>query len=229
MSRIYLLQLLLNLLVNFIFDILSKINYKEVTFMHKKLKKYIDSYEIIDSSSLKNTSYKLTSNGGMKVIINLEDTFEVTIKEQIHPLITSQCILVNVYENPIYLKCNEQTNLVVVNFKGAGASFFFDSLMDDVYKNIVILNENIIPPKSEFKNKEISTLLDNYFVEHFKPSNLPFNIMNIIALVHQKNGDYDIDEILACANIPRRIFDKIFFRQAGISFKSYTKIIKTIY
>jgi len=77
----------------------------------------------------------------------------------------------------------------------------------------IFLEENL-------KNLE----LDEYFLNRFKPSTLPFNIMKIIDLLDAQGSNYNIDEVLAIANVPRKILDKMFRLKAGLTFKTYASI-----
>ena len=58
----------------------------------------------------------------------------------------------------------------------------------------------------------------------FTPSKLPFNIMNIIDLLNEQGSDFNIDEVLAIANVPRKILDKMFRLRVGLSFKTYASL-----
>ncbi len=48
--------------------------------------------------------------------------------------------------------------------------------------------------------------------------------MKIIDLLDKQGSNYNIDEVLAIANTPRKILDKMFRLRAGLSFKSYASI-----
>ncbi|MDB2405588.1 hypothetical protein N9W00_01495 [Arcobacteraceae bacterium] len=72
--------------------------------------------------------------------------------------------------------------------------------------------------------KSIDEELDTYFQNRFKPSKLPFNIMKIIDLLDIQGSDYNIDEVLAVANVPRKILDKMFRLRAALTFKTYASI-----
>jgi len=189
--------------------------------MHKKLKKYIESYLVIDSSELENNSIELIPNGGMTLLINLGLDFEIINNEKKYPIKQGQTVLLNAYENSIFLNHYKESNLILIRFKGAGASFFFQEVLDILENDIIVFNEPLIK-----ETKDIIPLLDDYFINKFKPSTLPFNIMKIINLIEESQGDYNIDDVLALANTPRRIFDKIFRREVGLSLKTYAHIIK---
>lgn len=66
--------------------------------------------------------------------------------------------------------------------------------------------------------------LDTYFKKRLKPSKLPFNIMKIIDLLDEQGSDYSIDEVLAIANIPRKVLDKMFTLRTGLTFKTYASL-----
>jgi hypothetical protein len=180
--------------------------------MHKKLNKYIESYNLIQ----KCTTYSLIPNGGMIVLINQENTCEVFIEGKSYLLENFQAILINAYENEVIIQSSENINLVAIRFKGAGASFFYEEYMDELMQ---------IPKEPIFIEKDIKELeLDKYFQNRFKPSKLPFNIMKIIDLLDEQKSDYNIDEVLALANVPRKILDKTFRLRAGLSFKTYATL-----
>lgn len=180
--------------------------------MHKKLKKYIENYDEIQNC----LSYELIANGGMIVLINQENKCEVIIEGESYDLDSFQAILINAYENPIQIQANEEINAIAVRFKGAGASFFYEELMDELMHN---------PKEAIFIEKDIKEEeLDSYFQNRFKPSNLPFNIMKIIDLLDEQGNDYNIDEVLAIANVPRKILDKMFRLKSGLSFKTYAML-----
>jgi methylphosphotriester-DNA--protein-cysteine methyltransferase len=63
--------------------------------------------------------------------------------------------------------------------------------------------------------------LDGYFKNRLKASKLPFNIMKIIDLLDEQGSDYNIEEVLAIANVPRKILDKMFNLRTGLTFKTY--------
>ena len=99
--------------------------------MHKKLQKYIESQNEIKDCKL----YELIPNGGMIFLINHKSTCEVVIEELSFRLEKFQAILLNAYENSVYIKSDENINLSCVRFKGAGASFFYEEYLDELMHN----------------------------------------------------------------------------------------------
>jgi len=185
--------------------------------MHKKLKKYIERYDVIQDC----TTYELMPNGGMIVLINKEfsnqeTNCEVTIENKAYTLENSQAILINAYEESVHIQSNEKLDLIAIRFKGAGASFFYEEQMDELMQ---IPNEPIFIEKNILENE-----LDTYFQNRLKASKLPFNIMKIIDLLDEQGSDYSIDEVLAIANVPRKILDKIFNLRTGLTFKTYATV-----
>ena len=180
--------------------------------MDKKLKKYIESYDTIEGCE----TYDLMPNGGMIVLIGQESNCEIIIENNSYILEDSQCILVNAYTDYIPIKSKESINLIAVRFKGAGASFFYEEYMEQLMHNP---NEPIFIEQNIKENE-----LDIYFKNRFKPSKLPFNIMKIIDLLDNQGSDYNIDEVLAIANVPRKILDKLFRLRAGLTFKTYATL-----
>ena len=184
--------------------------------MDKKLQKYIESYDEIKTDK----TYELKANGGMSVLINQDTPYEVMIENETFQLGSFQAILLNAYENSIYINSNENINLTAVRFKGAGASFFYEEKMEELMYNP---NEPIFLENNILENK-----LDSYFKKRFKASTLPFNIMKIIDLLDTQKSDYNIDEVLAIANVPRKILDKLFRLKVGMTFKTYASIRELI-
>jgi len=180
--------------------------------MHKKLTKYIETCEEIETCE----TYSLIPNGGMIVLINQENNCEVIIDDSTFHLESFQTILLNAYSEAIEIKSNENIQLTAVRFKGAGASFFYEEYLDELMYNP---NEPIFIGKNVVEDK-----LDNYFLNRLKVGTLPFNIMKIIDLLDDQKSDYNIDEVLAIANVPRRILDKTFRLRSGLTFKTYASI-----
>jgi len=180
--------------------------------MHKKLKKYIERYDVIQNCA----SYELMPNGGMIVLINQKTNCEVSIENKAYTLENFQAILINAYEESVYIQSNENINLIAIRFKGAGASFFYEEQMDALMQ---IPKEPIYIEKNILENE-----LDDYLLNRLTPSKLPFNIMKIIDLLDERGSDYSIDEILAIANIPRKILDKMFSLRTGLTFKTYASV-----
>ena len=193
--------------------------------MHKKLKKYIETYLNIDSSLLKNNVYELESNGGMMLLLNFGAEFEIINNEKTELIKPMQTVLLNSYEDSLFLTFPKDADVTVVRFRGAGASFFFQELLNEVEQGIFVLNQETLIIANKQEITDVNTFLDDYLIKQFKPSTQPFNIMKIINLIEEKDGEYDIDEVLASANTPRRIFDKIFRRHVGLSLKPYAMII----
>jgi len=180
--------------------------------MHKKLKKYIEQYDVIQDV----TSYELLPNGGMIVLINQGTTCEVRIENETYTLDPFQALLINAYEESVEIQSNEKLDLIAVRFKGAGASFFYEAQMDALMqapKVPIYIEENIL-----------EDALDSYLLNRLKPSKLPFNIMKIIDLLDEQGSDYSIDEVLAIANVPRKILDKMFNLRTGLTFKTYAAV-----
>jgi len=180
--------------------------------MDKKLKKYIERYDLIQNCEI----YELMPNGGMIVLINQETNCEVLIEDKAYKLESFQAILINAYEVSVLIQSNEKLNLIAVRFRGAGASFFYEELMDELMQ---VPKEPIYIEKDILENE-----LDTYFKNRLKPSKLPFNIMKIIDLLDEQGSDYSIDEILAIANIPRKVLDKMFSLRTGLTFKTYASL-----
>ena len=180
--------------------------------MDKKLKKYIDRYEQIQNC----TTHELTPNGGMMVLINQATNCEVWIEDKVYVLKSFQAVLVNAYEVPVAIKANEKLDLVAVRFKGAGASFFYEGHMGALMQS---------PEEPIYiENNILENELDSYFKNCLTTSQLPFNIMKVIDLLDEQGSDYNIDEVLAIANIPRKVFDKIFSLRTGLSVKIYAAL-----
>ena len=180
--------------------------------MDKKLKKYIESYTLLENCE----TYSLTPNGGMIVLINQDINCEVIIENNTYKLDSFQAILINAYEESVNIKSSKKSNLIAIRFKGAGASFFYEEFMDELMHN---------PKEPIFIEKSIKeSELDSYFKNRLSPSKLPFNIMKIIDLLDNQGSNYNIDEVLAIANVPRKILDKMFRLRAGVTFKTYAMI-----
>ncbi len=180
--------------------------------MHKKLKKYIERYDVIQNCA----TYELMPNGGMIVLINQETNCEVNIKNKAYKLENFQAILINAYEESVHIQSNENIHLIAIRFKGAGASFFYEEQMDELMQ---IPKEPIFIEKNILENE-----LDTYFQNRLSPSKLPFNIMKIIDLLDEQGSDYNVDEVLAIANVPRKILDKMFRLRTGLTFKTYATV-----
>ena len=180
--------------------------------MDKKLKKYIESYDRIQDCK----TYELLPNGGMIVLINQKTACEVAIEGTSYTLESFQAILINAYENLVPIQANETLNAIAIRFKGAGASFFYEEYMDELMHN---------PKEPIFIEKNIlETELDSYLKNRLKPSQLPFNIMQLIDLLDTQGAEYDIDQVLAIANVPRKILDKTFSLRVGLTFKTYASL-----
>ena len=180
--------------------------------MNKKLKKYIERYDSIQNC----VSYKLMPNGGMIVLINQKKNCEVCVENNVYKLESFQAVLINAYEESVTIESNEELDLIAVRFKGAGASFFYEEHLEELMQNPTIpiyLEKNILENE-----------LDSYFKNRLSQSKLPFNIMKIIDLLDEQGSDYSIDEVLAIANIPRKILDKMFSLRTGLSFKTYASL-----
>ena len=180
--------------------------------MDKKLKKYIERYDLIQDSA----TYELKPNGGMTVLINQETECEVLIEECSYLLGSFQAMLINAYEASVHIQSDEEINLMAVRFKGAGASFFYEEQMRQlmqVPKEPIYIEDNILENE-----------VDSYFKNRLTPSKLPFNIMKIIDLLDQQGSGYNIDEVLAIANVPRKILDKMFNLRTGLTFKTYASL-----
>lgn len=186
--------------------------------MHKKLQKYIESYDLIQNTN----THELKPNGGMIVLINQNIKCEVLIHDELFILDSFQSMLINAYEESITIKTDENINLVIVRFKGAGASFFYEEFMDELMHHP---KEPVYLEKELLKNVDnIEADLDTYFQNRFKPSKSQFNVMKIVELVDINHGNYDIDEVLLLANVPRKIFDKVFRWHVGLALKTYAQI-----
>ena len=180
--------------------------------MDKKLKKYIDRYDLIENC----TSYELMPNGGMIVLINQETNCEVTIDNKAYTLESFQAVLINAYEESVLIQSNEKLDLIAVRFKGAGASFFYEEQMDELMQSPKV---PIYIEKNILENE-----LDTYLKNRLRASKLPFNIMKIIDLLDEQGSDYSIDDVLAIANVPRKILDKMFNLRTGLTFKTYATL-----
>ena len=180
--------------------------------MHKKLIKYIESYEEIQ----KEKSYFLVPNGGMIVLINQKNRCEVIIDDNSYIVESYQSVLINAYTSNVEIKSDEIIGLVAIRFKGAGASFFYEEYMDELMYNP---NEIILLEKEPLEEK-----IDTYLLNRLKVGTIPFNIMKIIELLDEQKNNYNIDELLAIANVPRRTVDKIFRLRVGMTFKTYASI-----
>jgi hypothetical protein len=116
----------------------------------------------------------------------------------------------------VIIESNEKLNLIAVRFRGAGASFFYEEQMDVLMQSPkvpIYLEDNILENE-----------LDSYLKNRLKPSKLPFNIMKIIDLLDEQGSAYSIDEVLAIANVPRKILDKMFNLRTGLTFKTYAML-----
>jgi len=180
--------------------------------MDKKLKKYIERYDVIQNYA----TYELKPNGGMIVLINQETECEVLIENSSYQLNSFQAMLINAYEESVHIRCDKKINLMAVRFIGAGASFFYEEQMNELMQ---------VPKEPVFiENNILESEVDSYFKKRLTPSKLPFNIMKIIDLLDKQGSDYSIDEVLAIANVPRKILDKMFSLRTGLTFKTYATL-----
>ena len=180
--------------------------------MDKKLKKYIERYDVIQD----HTTYELKPNGGMIVLINQETECEVLIENSSYALNCFQAVLINAYEESVNIRSSKKINLMAVRFRGAGASFFYEEQMTELMQ---------VPKEPVFiENNILENDVDSYLKTRLTPSKLPFNIMKIIDLLDKQGSDYSIDEVLAIANIPRKILDKMFNLRTGLTFKTYASL-----
>jgi hypothetical protein len=125
-------------------------------------------------------------------------------------------MLINAYETSVNIESNENLNLTVVRFKGAGASFFYDQEMNELMQ---------VPTQPIYiENNILQNELDSYFKNRLTTGTLPFNIMKIIDLLDEQGSNYSVDEVLGIANIPRKTLDKIFSLRTGLSIKSYATL-----
>ncbi len=185
--------------------------------MDKKLKKYIDRYDLIQNCA----HYELKPNGGMIVLINREIACEIIIENSVYTLASFQAVLINAYEVSVDIQTDKTLNLIAIRFKGAGASFFYEGEMAQLMQ---------MPQAPVFIEKNIlENELDSYLKNRLTASQLPFNIMKIIELLDTQGSDYNIDEVMAIANIPRKVLDKIFNLRTGLSFKTYASLHKLDY
>ena len=182
--------------------------------MDKKLKKYIERYDHIQDCA----NYELKPNGGMIVLINQETECEIVIENSVYALDSFQAVLINAYEVSVDIQADKALNLIAIRFKGAGASFFYEGEMEQLMQ---MPKEPIFIEKNILENE-----LDSYFKNRLTASQLPFNIMKIIDLLDTQGSDYKIDEVMAIANIPRKVLDKIFNLRTGLSFKAYASLRK---
>ena len=182
--------------------------------MDKKLKKYIKRYDLIENC----VRYELEPNGGMIVLVNQETACELIIEDSNYQLESFQAVLINAYEESVYIQSSKALQLMAIRFKGAGASFFYEEQLQELMQR---------PKEPIYIEKNISlTELNSYFKNHLTSSQLPFNLMKIIDLLDEQGADYSIDEIMAIANIPRKALDKIFNLRTGLSFKTYASLSK---
>ena len=180
--------------------------------MDKKLKKYIKRYDLIQNA----TSYELMPNGGMIVLVNQDSNCEVRIENETYTLESFQAMLINAYEASVLIESNEKLNFIAIRFRGAGASFFYEDQMEALMlspKVPIYIEKNIL-----------EDALDAYLKNRLTPSKLPFNIMKIIDLLDEQGSDYSIDDVLAIANVPRKILDKMFNLRTGLTFKTYASL-----
>lgn len=188
--------------------------------MNKKLQKYIKSYDL-----LKNYEQDIIKpDGAMLLLINLSDDFEFIIKEDTYFLKNKQAVLINALETSLYL--NTYKKIKIIRFQGAGASFYFEDEMETFmfeHDKPIFLEEIVI---NDIKQKDNSICLDMYFQNKFKASSLPFNIMSIIEYLDEIGQDYNIDEVLSIANVPRKILDKAFRLRVGVAIKTYASLLK---
>ena len=180
--------------------------------MDKKLQKYIERYDLIEDSQ----RYELLPNGGMIVLINQGSNGRLFIEENSYEVEAFQALLINAYEKSVMLESSESLKLMAIRFRGAGASFFYEELMGELMqspKEPIYIEKNILEDEVE-----------NYLKNRLQPSKLPFNIMKVIELLDAQGSDYAIDEMLAIANIPRKVFDKMFNLRTGLTFKTYAAV-----
>jgi len=179
--------------------------------MNKKLKKYIEEYLPIQNCK----EYELMAYGGMTILVNQDTSCELVIEDNSYTIKEFQSILINALEKSFYIKAEKKINLIAIKFKAAGASFFYKQYLEDLMynPNMPIFTEHISIDK-----------IDMHLQDCFKPSTLPFNIMKIVDLLDAQGSEYKIDEVLAIANVPRKILDKLFRLHVGLSFKTYASL-----
>lgn len=189
--------------------------------MHKKLQKYIDSYTLIQ-----NSSFTILPSGGMTLVYNLGASIKLSYDNNDLTLETCKFVLINVLEDPLFIDKQENMNLLFINFKGAGSAFFFDFSMDDLPVFIDVWVQREVSFDIKESDKSFQKSLDSFLLEQYNIPKSTFSILKILALIHEQQGEYDIDEVLLHADIPRKIFDKKFRAFVGLPLKTYAQIIK---
>ena len=135
--------------------------------------------------------------------------------------------LINSHENTIYFTSKNSVEFIYISFDTCGAAFFFSSYLIELYDEIVNISDDINLLNILMSKDDLSNKLDLYFKNSFKAVKMPFNILSIINVLKDNNGVYDIDEINTLCNVPRKIFDKIFRLNVGMSLKTLSKIMKS--
>ena len=202
------------------------LNNIEINKIDKKLKKYIESYSYLNSISNK---FIIKSDVCTYILINNESSFSLEINANKYDIKKNEVYLISASINDIELNSPSSFDFILVKFKAARVGFFYDNYMNDLEENIILLEREILDFKSLFINKDFNIILDEYLKDKFEVLAIPFNIQKIIDLVDENRGTYTIEEVLLKANIPRRIFLKIFTKYMTLSLKTYAKVIELKY
>lgn len=202
------------------------LNNIEINKIDKKLKKYIESYSYLNSISNK---FIIKSDVCTYLLINNKSSFSLEINANKYDIKKNEVYLISASINDIELNSPASFDFILVKFKAARVGFFYDKYMNDLEENIILLESEILDFKSLFENKDFNIILDEYLKDKFEVLAIPFNIQKIIDLVDENRGTYTIEEVLLKANIPRRIFLKIFTKYMTLSLKTYAKVIELKY
>lgn len=197
-----------------------------IELMHKKLKKYIESYSRINP---KENKYLLESDIFTYLLINNNSTFSLRINGIIYDIKEKEKYLISASQNDIELFSASSFEIILIKFKEARVGCFYSDYMNDLEENIILLEKKDSEILDIFDNDEFNINLNKYFIDRFKALSISFNIQSIVELVDKNKGLYDIEEVLLIANVPRRIFLKMFTKYMTLSLKTYAKIIRKKY
>ncbi len=202
------------------------------------LSNYVDSILYLNGNN-KGTGLPKTA---MSIVFNLNDYFKLFTDDSFSAFIDYKKYWVaGIQTRPNFVESYGQSEMIVIQFKTIGASFFLNQPLHFFTGNFVPLDEvfNREAEGTWMQLKESKTLEEKFIVaEKFllrRMSNLSFSnlgLINSINLHLKKNEQVSIKNICGHYNISRKHLTHLFKTHAGVSPKllsSLFRLQRTLY
>ena len=201
-----------------------------------ELQNFIAAYGILEIPEWETEPYFSPPLAMSGFILNLANgKGAVTSRIGDRDFFTENAVVTGQVTAPVYGELRGQVKSLMVFFKPIGMHRLFNNDLSELTNSSRTLAEflgkkeaNLLLKALEAQpdNQRQTEILNDFFTKRITHREEDIKLEKVMDLIHQKQGDINITEILEAFSYPRKTLERHFQKKVGLSPKVYTQIYR---